>query len=162
MGGNQSKNDEQEEIEINESVLNESQNIYFVLSRIRHQSRNDIFLSFRRLYTRSDPDYYDHKKCYALKVIEMNDNFKDEDVEREQNVLEILKDFPQFIKYENTIKIKVGSKDYILIPMKYYYQTDVYSYMTRRGFTYNEDFVCLIAYKTLKILEILKQLFTMI
>lgn len=155
MGGNNSR--EEDFDEINEEILNYSQNIYYVWSQLRRMSKNKIYIAFRRLYRRGDPDYFDRKQSYALKVIEIDDEHTEECFEREKNSLDILKELPYFIQYENPFKIKIGRKNYILAPMKYYYQTDLYSYITQKHFTYTEDLICMISYQSLTILKHLKE-----
>ena len=137
-------------------LLNEQQKIFFVSSSLINTSKNSLFIAFRRIFDTSDKIPYDKKKCYALKLIDYYNEKNIENFDRETNILDLFQQCPQIIKYEDIMEITVNSYNHLLISMRYYAHSDLFNYLWRKDFNFDESLIQKVAFQSLKILQILK------
>lgn len=137
-------------------LINEEQDVFYVSSEIIETSKNCLFIGFKRIFNKEDKNLYDKKKCFALKLIDYQKDKDIQDFERESNILDLFQDFPQIIKYEDKIKFELNGFNHLLISMKYYVHSDLFNYLWRSDFDFDEELIQKIAYQSLKILQLLK------
>lgn len=80
-----------------------------------------------------------------------------QDFERESNIFDLFQDFPQIIKYEDKIKFGLNGFNHLLISMKYYVHSDLFNYLWRSDFDFDEEHIQKIAYQSLKNFAIIKK-----
>lgn len=149
--------------------LNEQQKLYFIQSKIDLGSKNPVYIAYRRKYRsqiENNDDYceqynnydqlYDIKKRYALKLLKFYTKKQKSIFEREKTVLDIFIEDPEVIKYHEIIPVIMYNRRHILVSMLFYPDVDLLYYLWRPSFKFDENFICLIAYKALKILNVLK------
>ncbi|KAK8865273.1 hypothetical protein M9Y10_010811 [Tritrichomonas musculus] len=137
-------------------LINEQQKLFFISNEIVITSRNYLFVAFRRIFDSTKKQLLDNKKCFALKLIKFQSESNIKNFEREMKVLDQLSEFPQIIKYEDKIKVVLNGINYLLLSMKYYSHTDLFTYLWKEVNDFDEDIIKKIAFQSLKILILLK------
>ena len=74
---------------------------------------------------------------------------------KERATFDLFQDFPQIIKYKDKFKFELNGFNHLLISMKYYVHSDLFNYLWRSDFDFDE-YIQKIAYQSLKILQLLK------
>lgn len=137
-------------------MINEEQDAFYVSSEIIETSKNCLFIGFKRIFNKEDKNLYDKKKCFALKLIDYQKDKDIQDFERESNIFDLFQDFPQIIKYEDKIKFELNGFNHLLVSMKYYVHSDLFNYLWRSDFDFDEEHIQKKGYQSLKILQLLK------
>lgn len=161
--------------------FNEQQKTYYISSKIELNSKNPVYIAYRRIfrsqfqnnennlnqenvmcnndndnYKDIDDIRYDNKKIFALKLLKYYTKKQIKAFDREKNVLDLFLDDPEIIKYLEIIPVIMYNRKHILVSMHFYPHVDLLFYLWRPLFQFDENFICLIAFKALKILILLK------
>lgn len=165
------------------SSFNDQQKIYYISSKIELQSKNPVYIAYRRTYRLShhnnedhseskndtkyhndsqnkdledDEIHYDEKKTYALKLLKYYTKKQTKTFDKEKDIIELFDDDSRIIKYLEIIPVILYNRKHILVSMYFYPNVDLLFYLWRPTFRFDENLVCLIAFKALKILSLLK------
>lgn len=139
------------------SLINENQSVYKVLGKIQQDSKNKIYVGSQQNIKDNNKDRSNEKPDYVLKLFQIDEGQKVEDFDREKSILDLFQGSSEIIHYEHPINLHLQDKEYILIPMKFYKQADLSTYLFfNMAFNYTEDFIRRIAYEILNILKLLK------
>lgn len=63
---------------------------------------------------------------------------------------------PEIIKYSEILPVILYNRKHILVSMQFYPKVDLLYYLWRPLYSFDEHIICLVAFKTLKILQLLK------
>lgn len=95
------------------------------------------------------------KNRFALKFIKFSPTYTAEDLERERLIIHQLERYDKFIKYGEILSVKDKECD-VIVPMNYYYYTDMFNHTFKKGFVYDDTYIKSFAFQGFQILKILK------
>ena len=102
-------------------------------------------------------DFFDVKKCYALKLLPYFSQKNIDSLDKERNIQDLFSEADPIIKYRDFVEIENENMSHILVAMDLHINFDLYFYMTRPTFSYDEKFICIVSYQCLKALQKLKE-----
>ena len=102
-------------------------------------------------------DFFEVKRCYTLKLLPYHTPESIYSLEKERNIQDLFTESDPVIKYKDFIEIKNDNMTYILVAMNLHINFDLYFYMNRSTFLYDEKFICIVTYQCLIILKKLRE-----
>lgn len=133
------------------SLINENQTTYKVIGKIKQTSKNKIYVGVTK------DNNTEEKPEFVLKLFKIDEDQRVEDFMREKSILDIFQGYSEIIQYENPINLYLQNNEFILIPMKFYKNTDLSTHLYfDKSFKFTEEFIKQISYDILCILKLLK------
>lgn len=136
--------------------LNNDETGYHFISRLFTCSKNRLYYANHNLKKKSSNE---NEIKFVIKSYRYETIKEIADVKREINIMEILKKYDCFIKYEDQFDSTFLNAKYRFMVMKYYEHSDLFNYTFSNpkfnGLQHQE--VCQIVYQILQILKILKE-----
>lgn len=149
--------------------LNEQQSVYIIKSKNQLSSKNPIYFGTKRSnknsiqnnYSNSnlDASKYRREKLYALKLVKYHRKKQIAIFNREKDILDSFSEDERIIKYLDIIMVQNYCRKHLLISMDYYQFKDILYYLWRPNFSFDENLICVISFKALNILQLLKSRF---
>lgn len=131
-------------------------NDYVIINKLSSYGKNAIFKAY---IPRENEEYNDTTKCYIIKVIQYETAEEQAAYKNEADVLDLFKDIPTIIKYNETFILKneiTGDKRYIFEVMDFYPYIDLYDYhLEHINDPVDPDQIRSIAYQAFKIVSII-------
>ena len=165
-------------------LFNKQQSLFTILNKSDLQSKNQLFIAIKRtsssqkenyFQTKSnnnsdilqfvnrkqiknynDNELYQNRPLYALKLLKYYNKRHKNNFNREKHILDLFLDEPCIIKYMDVLPVTLYNRKHILVSMHYYQNKDLLSYLWRSSYSYDENQICMVAFKILKILHLLK------
>lgn len=163
-------------------LFNGQQDTYMIISKIDLKSKNQLFIGYNRSHYiqkgKANDKKQDHKNnvsyneskqianldfylyknhsLSALKLYKYHNKKQKNAFIREKNVLDLFTEDHEIIKYSEIFPVILYNRKHLLVSMQFYPNEDLLFYLWRPMFTFDEHFICLVAFKALKILQLLK------
>ena len=144
----------------NISLINDNQSTYKIIGKMKQTSKNQIYVGTKRKNNDNIKVNSDEKPDFVLKLFKIDEDQRVEDFMREKSILDMFQEYSEIINYEQPINLHFQNKEFILIPMKFYKNTDLSTYLYfDLSFKFTEDIIKEVSYRILTILKLLKSRF---